>query len=207
MRVRRIVLVSGAAAAVGVVAASAGWACSANLSVNTLPLLAGPPGSEVRVSGNATNSGPVEFRWDGLNGPVLATAHPAPAGNAANGTAWPYAASVKIPAALPGTHYIVVQSSTGDGSDGGSTTSSWTRAAFNIPRSGPVLGQSGGSGIESSSSRSWDLRDSGTRGTDGGLGAGLVLLGIGGVGLVSAAGLLGIRRHKAHVEATNHRVD
>lgn len=202
MRVRKMVLATGAIAAMGMAAASAGWACSANLSVNTLPLLAGPPGSEVRVSGSATNGGPVELRWDGLNGPVLATARPAPGGSTANGTAWPYAASVKIPDALPGTHYIVVQSSTGDGTDGGSTTSSWTRAAFNIPQSGPVPDPSAPA-EDDSSRRLWNGRDSGTRATDGGLGAGLVLLGIGGVGLAGAAGLLGLRRHKAHVEGTN----
>lgn len=195
MSVRKMagVLGAGVVVAVTMAAASAAWACSANVAVNPLSVLAGPPGTEVKVTGLSPGAAPVEIRWNGLHGPVLATAVPRASGE----DLMTFSASVKIPDALAGTHYLVVVGSNGR------TEPSWSRASFRIPRSGPVLGQGDRTVLEPTSGPLWNTGDTGTRGSDGGLGAGLVLLGIGGVGLLAAAGLLGLRRHRALAEDTH----
>lgn len=58
--------------AVPMVAASAAWACSPQKSVSNPAPQSGPPGQVVRISGSAWEEGPIEARWDGARGPLLA---------------------------------------------------------------------------------------------------------------------------------------
>lgn len=59
-------------AAVTGVAATA-WACSVASASTSISPKVGAPGSEVTVSGANYAHGPVEIRWNGASGPVLAT--------------------------------------------------------------------------------------------------------------------------------------
>ena len=54
--------------------ASAAWACTAAAPVTSISPKVGQPGAEVRVAGTNYAAGPVEIRWNGATGPVLATA-------------------------------------------------------------------------------------------------------------------------------------
>lgn len=190
MRVRTTALLGLGMAAAALLATSAAWACTFNVAVNPLSVLAGPPGTEVTVTGLSPTTEPVQIRWNGLSGPVLATVVPRDLGE----RPMTFSASVKIPDALPGVHYLVAVG------DNGNTKPSWTRAAFRIPRSGPALGQGDPVTPDSSPQPLWSADDTSGSAPDGGLGAGLVLLGIGGGGLVAAAALLGLRRHRVLAE-------
>ena len=196
MRVRTTALLGVCVAAAALLATSAAWACSSNVAVNPLSVLAGPPGTEVTVTGLSPTTEPVEIRWNGLSGPVLATVVPRDLGE----RPMTFSASVKIPDALPGVHYLVAVG------DNGSTEPSWTRAAFRIPRSGPALSKGDPATADSLPQLLWNVDDASGPASDGGLGAGLVLLGLGGVGLLPAAALLGLRRHRVLAENDDRSV-
>lgn len=83
--------------------ATSAWACTAQVGVAPLPIQAAAPGSEVVVSGNSSTPGNVEIRWNGMRGPVLATAL---ADKGPYGVA--FEAPVTIPQVSPGVYYLVV---------------------------------------------------------------------------------------------------
>lgn len=182
MRVRRVGVIVGTGMAVAVAVASAAWACTAWTAMSPLSEPAGKPGTEVTVRGTTPN-GPVAIRWDGLQGPVLATV------DIQNGS---FATKVRIPEAPPGLHYVVV-SSQGDGG--------WSRAAFKIPGrvpTAPAVGSGTSSGRLPAQTRPWaDAASSETGGGGAGMGPGLVLLAGGSVALVAGFAVLGVRRSRA----------
>ena len=60
----------------------------------------GAPGTDVTVTGQAISAkGPVDIRWNGLQGPVLGVAKPDAAGN--------FSVTVKVPEASPGVYFLV----------------------------------------------------------------------------------------------------
>lgn len=97
MKMSRKLLVSFAFLLVAVGTAGAAWACvpghSASFSVSPQRAAAG---ETVTVRGSEFSSGPVEIRWDGDEGEVLATA------------AGPnFSVTVTIPESPPGQHFLV----------------------------------------------------------------------------------------------------
>lgn len=95
----------GVAAAVASVlgAGSAAWACTAQLGTTVKPGVVAP-GAMVTVEGDGS-PGPVEIRWDGVDGEVLA--------RVADGKA--YAVTATVPQAEPGVHTVVAVSRDAEG--------------------------------------------------------------------------------------------
>jgi len=75
MRIRRnhLPLASVLAALSALAVASVAWACTQTATISIRPA-SGPTGGPVMVSGQDFGSTPVEIRWNGAEGPVLATA-------------------------------------------------------------------------------------------------------------------------------------
>ncbi|MGH9226908.1 MAG: hypothetical protein ACRD2W_24695 [Acidimicrobiales bacterium] len=102
MQVRRIALGAFTAVAVAMTAGAVAFACvpSARLGLSTAT---GRPGDSLIVSGanfsvpvNATN--PVQLRWNGLEGPLLAEVRPDPSGN--------FSLPVTVPDSAPGAYTV-----------------------------------------------------------------------------------------------------
>ena len=103
-RVRRritVVAFMSLAAIAGV--ASAAWACTAAPPVTSISPKVGQPGTEVRVAGMNYDAGPVEIRWNGATGPVLATAEAVGKKGAAS-----FSQVVNVPADMAGGMYYMV---------------------------------------------------------------------------------------------------
>jgi len=80
--------------------ASVAWACTSQPRIFALGSHDAPPGSDVRVSGQAVApQGAVEVRWNGVEGPVLAQATAD-----ANGS---FSVVARIPEATPGVYTII----------------------------------------------------------------------------------------------------
>ncbi|MFN2503023.1 MAG: hypothetical protein ABR540_02105, partial [Acidimicrobiales bacterium] len=98
-RVRKSIVVSaiGAGAALLLVASSA-WACLGNEVSPTISFFPnqGLPGSTVTVSGKAWSPAPVEIRWRGAGGPVLASEY-----------GREFSVAVAVPEAAAGVYEIV----------------------------------------------------------------------------------------------------
>ena len=77
MSVRRSAMVGAlggfALLAAGTGVASTAWACSVAAASTSISPKVGAAGTEVTVSGSSYAPGPVEIRWNGASGPVLAT--------------------------------------------------------------------------------------------------------------------------------------
>ncbi len=91
------------------------WACVPQPLISVQPRASGPSGSDVTVEALAV-SGAAEIRWNGVDGPLLATA-----------TGPSFSVPVSLPDAPPGLYAIVVFERGADGSVGSSG-----RAAFQI---------------------------------------------------------------------------
>lgn len=80
--------------------ASLAFACTAQPRVFSVLPQSAPAGSTVEVGAEAVGSrGPVEIRWNGVEGPVLATAEPSPAGT--------LSLPLKVPETPPGVYSLV----------------------------------------------------------------------------------------------------
>lgn len=97
------------------------WACVPQPLVSLQPTGSGPAGGEVTVNGVSV-AGDAEIRWNGLQGPLLATV----AGPA-------FTSKVKVPAADPGLYTIIVLERTPSGGVG-----STGRAAYLVTSGGPA---------------------------------------------------------------------
>jgi len=154
MGIRRLVVGFGALGASLVIGASAAWACT-NLATTNLSQASGTPGQAITVTGSsfkvpkvgvAAPVTPVALHWNGVAGPVLATAIPDATGN--------IVATVTIPQASPG-YYVLVASQQTAGVDEYGTPA---RAAFQVispgqrPAVTPNAGQSAGVATTSPSS-------------------------------------------------------
>jgi len=71
--VRGVAAAVAVVAAVGVFLAGASWACNPMPLITIAPQASGPPGTKVAVDGLAVGAN-AEIRWNGLKGPLLATA-------------------------------------------------------------------------------------------------------------------------------------
>lgn len=172
-RLSTLLLTLGSLLLVGAMAA---WACT-NLATLNLEKASGSAGESIGVTGSsfATSSssrtaGPVEIRWDGVDGAVLASVEPDAAGNIAT--------SATIPAdATPGYHVLVATQSV-TSSEGEVSTAYGTpaRAAFSV---GGVVPEAPAVASGPSSAVS-------SAGTSGGLVALTALLAIGGLALFGA---------------------
>ena len=191
MRVRRggIVVGTGVVAA-AVAVASAAWACTAWTGMYPLSQPAGPPGTEVTVRGTSPVAGPVEIRWDGLQGRLLGTAQAGPREQGGE-----FLADVTIPKAGPGVHYVVVVSSGNGG---------WSRASFKIPgkpgeavTARPTLDPAQRPAPLLDADPLWSRPETSAEATSPVMAAGVALLSVGMVALVAVFGVAGARRRRA----------
>ncbi|MGH2772824.1 MAG: hypothetical protein ACRDIU_06780 [Actinomycetota bacterium] len=89
------ILVLGSAAAV--------WACSVQPNLIGLTTQTTPPFSEIRVKGQAqTERSTVEIRWNGVNGPLLATVGP----NDVDQNGY-FSVPITVPEVAPGVYSVV----------------------------------------------------------------------------------------------------
>ena len=191
MRARRVAAAAAVMTVVGTALASLAWACTAWTGMYPLSEPMGPPGTKVTVRGTSPIGGPVQVRWDGLQGPVMATvqAPPASGGHDSGGV---FSTQVVIPKAAPGVHYVVV-----DAGKGG-----WSRAAFKIPgKPGAMVSPVDEPGIPNpalTSDRLWKIEPQTPRPVgSSAVPLGMGLLAVGTVTMVGAFGTLGIRRARA----------
>ena len=125
---RKVSILSGAAALAMVITAAVAFACT-NLATLNLSSAAGKPGDTVTVTGSsfAVNSRdvaashPVVLRWNGVNGPELATVQPDRAGN--------ISATFTVPDGQPGYYVIVGTQKDANGVD---TYGTPARASYQI---------------------------------------------------------------------------
>lgn len=93
---KRVGIATAAVAIVMLGAASFAWACTTQAFVSGLSPEFGPSGTRVTVTGERFTPGPVQVRWNGTNGPVLATT------NGPN-----FSVTITIPAATPDFYTIL----------------------------------------------------------------------------------------------------
>ncbi|HUP70165.1 MAG TPA: hypothetical protein VM142_10170 [Acidimicrobiales bacterium] len=146
-------LVAAAAAVLILGAASMAWACTTQAYVGRIDPGSGAPGSRATVTASQFNPGPVEIRWNGTGGRLLATA---------NGP--DFSVEITIPPATPNTYSVVaVQRS-------GSVILGKAAVPFEVtPASAAESGgyQSGSSGDTSSTGQTASARTAGGSGSTG----------------------------------------
>ena len=104
--------VFGVVAAASVLSAAA-WACIAGPTLEVTPRQASA-GSEVTLKGVSYNPNPVVVRFNGLDGPVLATMQPT--GGTGTSSNWNLEGTVRLPAdAKPGNYVLVATQPSADG--------------------------------------------------------------------------------------------
>lgn len=95
----------GAFVVITVAWTGAAFACTAQPQVYSLQPESATPGSAITVSGESvTGSSPVEIRWNGVGGPLLATATPVQGR---------FATQVKVPNVSPGIYSVMLVTSDG----------------------------------------------------------------------------------------------
>lgn len=146
-------LVAAAAAVMILGAASMAWACTTQAYVGRIDPGSGAPGSRATVTASQFNPGPVEIRWNGTGGRLLATA---------NGP--DFSVEITIPSASPNTYSVVaVQRS-------GSVILGKAAVQFEVtPARAAESGgyQSGSSGDTSSTGQAASARTAGGSGSTG----------------------------------------
>lgn len=124
---------AGLVLAVAVLAtATAAWACLPQPYIVVQPRSSGPAGSEIVVEGARFGEGPIEVRWNGLDGPQLASA-----------TGPDFTVTAAIPSDPPGLYTLLVVSRASDGG-----VDSVQRAVFDITAEGGDPATDVGSGTE-----------------------------------------------------------
>jgi outer membrane biosynthesis protein TonB len=103
------------------VGAALAWACTPQATI-TLDTSSGPAGTSVTVSAADFIDGPVEIRWSGASGAVLAT-----------GQGPAFATTVTIPDAAPGMYYIYGTSTDEEGRRVGNTSRAFQIAGAESP--------------------------------------------------------------------------
>lgn len=98
MRLRALVT-AGLSAGLAVVLAGVAWACTAQPSILSVGPMSSAPNTEVTVTGRAVAAGPVEVRWNALDGPMLAKV-----GADARGD---FVTTITVPNARPGVYSII----------------------------------------------------------------------------------------------------
>ncbi len=178
---KKVALASGAVVGLLLAAVSTAWACTAVAHRFALSAVDGPAGAQIEAQGEAVASkGPVEIRWNSATGDVLATTTDLAA----------FSAPMKIPNVSPGVYYLVAVA------DGQAVA----RAAFEVT----------GTSVASSPGPSLAWNDLGTKsvtsagqGPSSGLSsqvmAGVALLAVGGVALLSGTALVATRRRRVPV--------
>lgn len=164
--------IAGAVAAVAAVlfAASVAWACTGQVTMSVAPVSSGAPGSVVTVdvaAGPGLDQGPMQVRWNGLDGQVLAT------------TDRSASLAVTIPQADPGVYYLVLSNDRSD----------VARAAFE------VTGPSGSPAASAWVSSSEPARSDAPASSTSALASGVALLLVGLFGL-SALAFFGLRTNR-----------
>lgn len=106
------------------------WACLPLPAITVGPSSSGPVGSEVTLTAVAFGGGPVEVRWNALDGPLLASA-----------VGPNFETKVKIPEAPSGLYLLVVIGRLEDGSVNGKATTPFdVRADGEAPVGPPSTG-------------------------------------------------------------------
>lgn len=120
--------------------AAAAWACLPQPTVSIQARSSGPAGSDIVVQGE-NFPGPVEIRWNAVDGPQLGAAPEAP-----------FQTSVKVPAVDEGLYTVVGVTRAADGS-----VRSVGRTPFLVDRTGSQAGAgvSGRTGVVQGTSGSW----------------------------------------------------
>lgn len=177
----------GVAVAVGFAAAvalaSLAYACSVQPSILGVGPPTAPAGTEVTVRGqNVAAQGPVEIRWNALNGVSLGVVNADARGN--------FSTIVKVPPTAPGVYSVIaVSKDTGV-----------ARMAFEVtPTPGSVT--AGGSALARTANDSPWLRPAPVQSSPGsgsslGLIAGSAILGIGLVGIAGGTAVVATRRRR-----------
>ncbi len=187
-QVRRWAIGGMATAAVGVLMASAAWACVSG-PVTNLSTISAKPGQEVGITGTGFQTGnQVNIRWNALDGPVLATVAPPITGGTLD-------AKFTVPEGTrPGSYVVIVTQTKADGS----LSLSPIRAVMSVTGDAgaqPVVGAPAAT-ADSSARANGLVRDDESISTGT---LALVALGVGGVGMFLAgmAALFAGRRGSA----------
>lgn len=100
------------AAAVAVVLVGTAWACVPQPLLVLQPRASGPSGTEVTAAGASFGEGPVEIRWNALDGELLAT-----------GAGPSFSSPVRVPSSPEGVYTVMaIQRDAGGGISGTSAT-------------------------------------------------------------------------------------
>lgn len=86
-----------------VVLASVAWACTPQSTIYPLTPGAAPPREKVTVAGELLQPGPAEIRWNGLDGPKIATVERTTADQT-------FSVEATLPDAAPGVYYLLLVS-------------------------------------------------------------------------------------------------
>jgi hypothetical protein len=184
------------AAALLVALAGAVWACTPKPEAFALDTLEAAGGESVQATGTAAGGGPLQIRWNGVDGPVLAEATPQDLDRGA------FSATFEVPEdAEPGVNYVVASAS--------EANAGVARAALEV---------TGGEQATTASETAWEFTQDPAATTDTSaltpqgltapLAAGAGLLSLGLVGLFTGAAVAGvqIRRSPARAPVSRRRV-
>lgn len=160
------------------------WGCTVQAGIDPLLVQSGRPGTKLAVTGEAIAPGPVELRWNGIRGPVVATAI---AGGGSHSTE--FAAEVTVPEAAPGVYYLVLAS--GDAGVG--------RAAFEVTAVPPATSTAQGGGFSAADVWSTTSSSATTDGASPALALGTGMLAVGLVALFTGATVGAVRRSRVPV--------
>lgn len=184
---RRLAVGAGTGLAGAVLGVSSlAFACTSQIPFSVRPLAA-PPNAAITVSG-PSSSAPVDLRWDGVDGPVIAHSE------SASST---FALGARIPNAAPGMHTIVAVTRNADG-----TVTSRGQSPFEVTGAGAATVAAGWQSGPNSAAAARQVVTSGGSGSSQ-LAMGMGLLGAGSAALVGGFGVLAVRRRRALSAAVN----
>lgn len=191
---RRTILVGFTSLAAVALIASAAWACTGSAPATSISPKAAEPGAQVTVSGTNYAAAPVEVRWNGVPGPVLATAQGPH-----------FSQAVTLPAdAAPGMFYLTVVQRDAAGSvtykvaDTVEVTAPASDAGTAAPSTASATGDLwSGFGTASGPSASGNAATPAPSSGSGNMALGMGLMAVGGVALLGGFALAEVRRRRA----------
>lgn len=196
-RHRNALLVAFSVVVAAVVATSVAWACTAQVGIAPVTPLGGPPGTKVAVKGTSTLPGPVEIRWNGVKGSLLATALADQGEHRSD-----FSAEVTVPPAPPGVYSLLVVPA--------GSTAGVGRAAFRVLPSTQGAAAAP-EGPATNGPASWSAFGEGTGVSPSPVDstpafvAGIALLGAGLVAMVAGFGVASMRRRSRVGIARGHQ--
>lgn len=99
-----------------------GWACVPQPLISLQPSASGPPGSQLALTGLAFGQGPVEVRWNAVDGPLLA-----------QGSGPTISGPINVPQTPEGLYSIIAFNRAPDGTVGSSSRASFQVTAAGTP--------------------------------------------------------------------------